>query len=87
MRDLEVEAEQVDGDGVFPGVVLHGPSQEGLGEEEPRQPEDMGLVALIPVLQGGKENTLVNKTKVFPLHEKTEYMSLMDLKTILRLMD
>lgn len=34
VQHLEVEAEQVDGHRVFPGVVLLAPCEEGLSEEE-----------------------------------------------------
>lgn len=43
-QHLVVKVKQVDGYGVFPCIVLHGPCQKGLGEEEARQPEYMGLL-------------------------------------------
>ena len=51
VQDLEVEAEQVDGDGVFPGVVLLAAGEEGLREEESRHPEHGGSALFIPVLR------------------------------------
>lgn len=39
---------------VFPGVVLHSPSKEGLSEEEARQPEHIGLTGVVPILQAHK---------------------------------
>ena len=47
-----MEAQLVDGDVVSPGVVLHGSSQEGLGEEEARQPEHSGFGGAVPLLLG-----------------------------------
>ena len=49
--NLKIESEQVNGDFVFPGIVLHRPGEEGLREEEPGQPEHVGLLAVIPLLQ------------------------------------
>lgn len=48
--NLKIKAEHVNGDVVFPGVVLHGPGQEGLREEEARQPEHVGLIGVVPIL-------------------------------------
>lgn len=51
IQDLEVEAEQVDRDGVFPGVVLLAACEEGLSEEESRHPEHSGRPLIVPVLK------------------------------------
>ena len=51
VQDVEVEREQVDGDGVLAGVVLLDAGQERLREEEPGQPEDGRRVRLEPVLE------------------------------------
>lgn len=63
------------------------PVRKAWVKKNPDSQKTWGLLLSYQSCRGGKENTLVNKTKVFPLHEKTEYMSMMDLKTILRLMD
>lgn len=49
--DLKSKAQQVNGYTVFPGKVLQGPSEEGLSEEEAREPEHVGFIPVIPVLQ------------------------------------
>lgn len=46
-----VKPKKINGDGVFPGIVLLGTSQEGLCEEEARKPEDWRRANLIPLLQ------------------------------------
>ena len=51
LLDLEVEGERVDGYGVLARVVLHDTRQEGLGEEEARDPEGRRLAVVIPGLQ------------------------------------
>ena len=51
IQDLEVEAEQVNGDGVFPGVVLLAACEEGLSEEESRHPEHSRRPLIVPVLK------------------------------------
>ena len=48
---LKLEAALVDGYGVLSGVVLHGAGEEGLREEEAREPEDGGFAVVVPVLQ------------------------------------
>lgn len=53
-QHLEVEGELVDGDGVLAGEVLHSAGEEGLSEEEARQPEDAGPSLVTPVLQGAE---------------------------------
>lgn len=45
-----VKPKKINGDGVFPGVVLLGTSQEGLCEEEARKPEDWRRANFIPLL-------------------------------------
>ena len=50
IQHLKVEAEQIDGDAVFPGIVLLGASEEGLREEESRYPENVGRTIVKPVL-------------------------------------
>ena len=45
-----VKPKKINGDGVFPGIVLLGTSQEGLCEEEARKPEDWRRADLIPLL-------------------------------------
>lgn len=51
LSDLKSKAQQVNGNSVFPGKVLQCPREEGLGEEEAREPEHFGLILVIPVLQ------------------------------------
>lgn len=53
--NLKIKDQLVNGDGVFASVVLHGPGQEGLGEEETRQPEHVRLAVVVPILE--KEKT------------------------------
>ena len=48
---LEVEDEVVDGDRVFPGIILLHSCQEGLREVETRHPEHGWGSVLVPVLQ------------------------------------
>jgi len=48
---LEIEAEVVDGNGVFAGVVLHHSGEERLCEEETRDPEHCRLSVIVPVLR------------------------------------
>ena len=48
---LEVEDEVVDGDRVFPGIILLHSCQEGLREVETRHPEHGRGSVLVPVLQ------------------------------------
>lgn len=55
--DLKSKAQQVNWNAVFPGKVLQRPSEEGLGEEEAREPEHVGLILVIPVLQAHKIKT------------------------------
>ena len=45
-----VKPKKINGDGVFPGIVLLGTSQEGLCEEEARKPEDWRRADLVPLL-------------------------------------
>lgn len=55
---LEVKSNGVDGDDGTTGVVLQGSSQEGLREEETRDPEDAGDTFVDPRLN-----------KLHPLHQ------------------
>ena len=48
---LKVEAQLVNGDCVLSGIVLHNTSEEGMREEEPRDPEQVGLAVVIPFLK------------------------------------
>ena len=62
LPNLKLKAQHVNGDVIFPGIVLHCPCEEGLGEEEARQPEHMRLTAVEPILVGrgrgrGKQKT------------------------------
>lgn len=52
LHDFKVEAEQVDGDGVFSGVILLASSEEGLSEKEPGHPEHCRRSIHIPTLCG-----------------------------------
>ena len=45
-----VKPKKINRDGVFPGIVLLGTSQEGLCEEEARKPEHWRRADLIPLL-------------------------------------
>ena len=47
---LKVKSQPVDGDGVFASVVLHDTCQKGLCEEEAGHPEQVWLVAVVPIL-------------------------------------
>lgn len=51
IHDLKVEAQQVNGDGVFASVVLLASCQEGLREEEARHPEDCRCACFVPDLE------------------------------------
>ncbi len=51
IQHLKVEAEEVDGDPVLPGVVLLGTGEKGLREEKASDPEDVRRTILKPVLQ------------------------------------
>lgn len=65
IQDLKVEAEQVDRDGVFPGIVLLAACEEGLREEESWHPEHSRSTVIIPVLktqQGREEGDIITKT-------------------------
>ena len=53
--DLKLKDQHVNGDAILPGVVLHGPCQEGLGEEEAGQPEHVRLAAVEPILKEAGE--------------------------------
>lgn len=57
IQHLKVEAQQVDGDGVFAGIVLLASRQEGLGEEEAWHPEYCRRPVFIPVLQRDEWST------------------------------
>lgn len=48
--NLKIKAQQVDGDVVFTGVILHRTSQKGLSEEEAGHPEHAGFIGIIPIL-------------------------------------
>lgn len=47
---LIVKPKKINGDGVFPGIVLLGTSQEGLCEEKAREPEDRRRAHFVPSL-------------------------------------
>lgn len=55
--DVEGEVESIDGDLVLSRVVLEGTSEEGLGEEETRDPEHSGGSMLDPICQ--EEDTVI----------------------------
>lgn len=60
---LKIKTQQVNGNVVFPGVVLHGTSEEGLGEEETRNPENVGCPCVVPLLsnRNRKLNSFIQK--------------------------
>lgn len=52
LHDFKVEAEQVNGDGVFSGKILLASSEEGLSEKEARHPEHCRCAVHVPSLCG-----------------------------------
>jgi len=80
---VEVEAEQVDGNGVLAGVVLLDAGEERLREEEPGQPEHRRRIGLEPVLQEPETSQEVVdvaaerlQRRVGLLHPHTGYLAL-----------
>ena len=64
---LERVSESVNWNDVFPGIVLHGSSQECLSEEEAGQPEGSRLPIFVPVLNKKKNPSsfrIINASKV-----------------------
>ena len=55
IEHIKVESEQIDGDRVLPGVVLLHARQEGLREEEARDPERGWGTVVEPVLKKGRK--------------------------------
>lgn len=51
VSENKLEAESVDSDLATTGTVLHSACQEGLGEEESRNPEHVRGSVVVPVLQ------------------------------------
>ena len=51
VKNFKIERQQVNGYRVFSGKVLFGPRQEGLSEEEPRDPENRRCAAIVPFLE------------------------------------
>ena len=69
---LEIEAEVVDGNGVFAGVVLHHSGEESLCEEETRYPEHCRLSVIVPVLHRTYTciYTVIRTTIIYRSHRK-----------------
>ena len=55
----ELKAQLIDWQIVLPGVVLEGASEKALREEEPGQPEGLGVAVFNPVLCGRQKNVFV----------------------------
>ena len=54
----EFEAQLIDRQIVLPGVVLEGASEKALREEEPRQPEGLGVAVFNPVLRCSRQKNV-----------------------------
>lgn len=61
---IKIKGQSINGDCVLSGKVLHDAGQEGLGEEEARQPEGWGLAFIVPFLKSkAKENYFTSERK------------------------
>ena len=66
--DEEGEADLIDCNGVLTGKVLLRASEEGLWEEEARNPEDAGGTVVVPILQEGDTVIAVNDPRSKRFH-------------------
>jgi len=51
LKDIKVEAEKVDWNGILARIVLLDAGQKRLSEEEPGNPEGWRRIAVVPVLE------------------------------------